>query len=306
MNLLYRHAKIHLNVYIGPDCLTLWRLWTTMSPARFVLESHAFEFNNNSNNSIFQCLKWVYSFVLDHIHSCFELRVVSDLRATGLSPRHWPSGNSAVVALWGIQPSSSVTQNTSVSDRDSGAIGKLELIRIVVNKPNRGAMEIGQFFQESSCGTNQGQKKDNQMLGIYAAEVKRAPGQKAGIPGARDYLAPVAPQARCADLLQNTTKYRNKHSTPVERRVHWPCGTYHMCSCPFLSWRLLSCLVHPFSQRLEYFIICIKAVLMCHERDHAQVFLDRSPHQACVSESWASLKVCCVSHILCSCTMPHC
>ena len=64
---------------------------------------------------------------------------------------------------------------------------------------------LGKFFHEYSC-TNQGQKKDNQTLGIYAAEVKRAPGQKAGIPGARlPYLATVAPQARCADP---TSKHR--------------------------------------------------------------------------------------------------
>lgn len=75
-------------------------------------------------------------------------------------------------------------------------IGKWNLSELLLISQIVEPWRFRQLFQAYSCGTDQGQKKDNQTLCTHAAEVERAPGQKAGIPGARlPYLAPVAPQA---------------------------------------------------------------------------------------------------------------
>lgn len=82
--------------------------------------------------------------------------------------------------------SSSITQNTSVSDIGMVVlIGKWNLSGLLLINQIVEPQRFGQFFQEYCCGTNQGQKKENQTLCTHAVEGEGAPGQRAGLPGVR-------------------------------------------------------------------------------------------------------------------------
>lgn len=116
-----------------------------------------------------------------------------------------------------------------------------------------------QFFQAYSCDSDQGQKKDNQTLCTYAAEVERAPGQKAGIPGARlPYLAPVAPQACHADLLHSdhlsvsfsVLKTKTPPSTEINIVAHLGKGVYIDPVAP------VTCGVHALFYHEDYCLSC--------------------------------------------------
>lgn len=66
-------------------------------------------------------------------------------------------------------------------------IGKLEPSRVVVNKPNHGAMADwgGSSKSVPVVLTGIGERKPNALPHTHAEELERAPSQEAGFPGAR-------------------------------------------------------------------------------------------------------------------------
>lgn len=130
--------------------------------------------------------------MLSYIQSCFELRVVMTQ-----GHRFVPSSLTIREQCCGEFSYLPPSLRTPVSMTGMVVlIGKWNLSELLLISQIVEPWRFRQLFQAYSYGTDQGQKKDNQTLCTHAAEVERAPGQKAGIPGARlPYLAPVALQA---------------------------------------------------------------------------------------------------------------